>query len=190
VARPREFDEERAVDAAMRAFWANGYEATSTEDLCAATGMRRSSIYNAFTSKRALFETALVRYMAEKNEILDDLRDGDDPVRDKIRRLLRWTMDRGDRDPAGCLVVNSMIELSPRDPEIADLLRRDYALRRDALKTAFEAGQRRGEIDPGKDPGALADFVITTISGIRVADRGGADKAAMEAVAETVLGAL
>jgi TetR/AcrR family transcriptional regulator, transcriptional repressor for nem operon len=172
VARPREFDEERAVDAAMRAFWANGYEATSTEDLCAATGMRRSSIYNAFTSKRALFETALARYMAEKNEILDDLRDGDDSIRDKIRRLFRWTMDRGDHDHAGCLV------------------RRDYALRRDALKTAFEAGQRRGEIDPGKDPGALADFVIATISGIRVADRGGADKAAMEAVAETVLGAL
>jgi hypothetical protein len=41
------------------------------------------------------------------------------------------------------------------------------------MKTAFEAGQRRGEIDPGKDPGALAEFVITTISGIRVADRGG-----------------
>jgi TetR/AcrR family transcriptional regulator, transcriptional repressor for nem operon len=190
MARPREFDEERALDAAMRAFWANGYEATSTEELCAATGLRRSSIYNAFTSKRALFETALVRYMAEKNHILADLRDGDAPVRDKLRRLFRWTLDRGDRDPAGCLVVNSMIEMSPRDPGIADLLRRDYAIRRDALKAAFETGQLRGEIDPAKDPGTLADFIIATISGMRVADRGGADKAAMEAVAETAIAAL
>jgi AcrR family transcriptional regulator len=190
VARPREFDEERALDAAMRAFWANGYEATTTEQLCEATGLRRSSVYNAFTSKRALFETALVRYMAEKNHILDDLRAGDAPVRDKIRRLFRWTMDGDDRDPAGCLVVNSMIELSPRDPGIADLLRNDYAVRREALKAAFETGQVHGEIDPAKDPGTLADFIITTISGIRVADRGGADRAAMEAVAETAIAAL
>jgi TetR/AcrR family transcriptional repressor of nem operon len=175
------------VDAAMRAFWANGYEGTSTEDLCEATGLGRSSIYNAFTSKRALFETALVRYMAEKNAILDDLRDGDDPVRDKVRRLFRWTMSRGDDDPAGCLVVNSIVELSPRDPEIAELLRRDYAVRREALRQAFETGQRRGEIDPDKDPGVLADFIIAAISGIRVADRSGADPVVMEGVAEMAL---
>jgi AcrR family transcriptional regulator len=175
------------VDAAMRAFWANGYEATSTEDLCAATGLGRSSIYNAFTSKHALFETALVRYMAEKNAILEDLRDGDDPVRDRVRRLFRWTMDRGDGNPAGCLVVNSIVELSPRDPEIAALLRRDYQERREALRVAFETGQRGGEIDQDKDPGVLADFVIATISGIRVADRSGADPSVMEGVAEMAL---
>ena len=190
MARPREFDEERAVDAAMRAFWASGYEATSTEDLCAATGLGRSSIYNAFTSKHALFETALARYMADKNVIYSELRDGDGPVRDKVRLLLRATMDRGDDDPDGCLVVNSTIELAPRDPRIAELLRRDYAARREALRVAFEAGQRRGEIGRDKDPGALADFIIATISGLRVADRSGAGPAAAAAVAELAIAAL
>jgi TetR/AcrR family transcriptional regulator, transcriptional repressor for nem operon len=190
MARPREFDEGRAVDAAMRAFWANGYEATSTEELCEATGLGRSSIYNAFTSKHALFRTTLTRYMAEKNAIYDDLRDGEGPVRDRVRRLFRWTMERGDGNPAGCLVVNSMVEMSPRDPEIAELLRRDYESRREALRVAFETGQRSGEIDPAKDPGVLADFIIATISGIRVADRSGADPAMLAAVAETALAAI
>lgn len=190
MARPREFDEGRAVDAAMRAFWANGYEATSTEELCEATGLGRSSIYNAFTSKHALFVTALTRYMAEKNVILDDLRDGDGPVLDRVRRLFRWTMERSDGNPTGCLVVNSTVEMAPRDPEIAELLRRDYEVRREALRVAFETGQRSGEIDPDKDPGVLADFIIATIGGIRIADRSGADLAVLEAVAETALAAI
>src|SRR5690606_8821359 len=63
MARPRTFEEEQALEAAMRAFWRRGYEATSTQDLCAATGLGRSSVYNAFDSKRELFTRALRRYM-------------------------------------------------------------------------------------------------------------------------------
>ncbi len=77
MARPRSFDEERALDAAMHAFWANGYEATSTQDLCEATGLGRSSIYNTFTSKHDLFRRALTRYMDGMNagqlQILEDV---------------------------------------------------------------------------------------------------------------------
>ena len=47
----------------MHTFWANGYDATTTEDLCAATGLGRSSIYNTFTSKHELFRRALLRYV-------------------------------------------------------------------------------------------------------------------------------
>ncbi|CAM5616019.1 TetR/AcrR family transcriptional regulator OS=Streptomyces alboniger OX=132473 GN=CP975_28210 PE=4 SV=1 [Streptomyces alboniger] len=67
MARPRTFDEERALDAAMHAFWVKGYEATSTQDLCEATGLGRSSIYNTFSSKHALFRRALARYMDAMN---------------------------------------------------------------------------------------------------------------------------
>lgn len=174
----------------MRAFWAAGYEATSTQELCEATGLGRSSIYNTFTSKHDLFEKALRRYMADKNAALAELLDADLPVREKIRNLLWRVVDPDPAEPAGCLVINSLVELAPRDPRIAECLRRDQEWRLQALRTAFEAGIRAGELDAGKDARALAHFVIATIGGMRVAARSGAGRAALEAVATTALGAL
>ncbi|MFI7698819.1 TetR/AcrR family transcriptional regulator [Nonomuraea sp. NPDC049480] len=189
MARPRKFEEDRAVEAAMRAFWEAGYEATSTQDLCAATGLGRSSIYNTFASKRDLFRKALRRYMDERNAVLAELMDGDLPAKEKVRTVLWWAVEPEPDDPIGCLVVNSTIELAPRDPEIAELLRRDNDLRLRLMRSAIEAGRARGEIGADKDPSSLARFVVATVSGLRVMGRGGADRAALESVARTALDA-
>ncbi|GAA3260407.1 TetR/AcrR family transcriptional regulator [Nonomuraea helvata] len=187
MGRPRKFEEKRAVEAAMRAFWTAGYEATSTQDLCTATGLGRSSIYNTFASKHDLFEKALRHYMDEHNAALADLLESGLPVKEKIRTILWWAVDPDPGEPSGCLVVNSMTELAPRNPEIAELLRRDSDRRREMLRAALEAGRARGEIDPGKDPLALAQFVIATVSGLRVAARGGTDRDGLESIAKTAL---
>ncbi|MCG5212790.1 TetR/AcrR family transcriptional regulator [Streptosporangium sp. KLBMP 9127] len=190
MARPRKFDEERAVDAAMRAFWAAGYEATSTEDLCEATGLGRSSIYNTFTSKRALFLRALRHYAETMTERQVELLEGDAPVREKLRELLSRVVDEESGDPQGCLVVNTSIELAGRDEEVAALLKRDYDRRIEALRTALETGRSRGELDAGRDPLALAHFVAATVGGLRVAARTGADRAALDGIAASALAAL
>ncbi|MEW9549341.1 TetR/AcrR family transcriptional regulator [Nonomuraea sp. NPDC050783] len=187
MARPRKFDEERAVEAAMRAFWRTGYEATSTQDLCAATGLGRSSIYNTFAGKHDLFRRALRHYMDERDTALAELMDGDLPVKEKVRTVLGWAVEPGPDDPAGCLVVNSMIELGPHDEEVAGMLRRSHELRVRIMRTAFEAARARGELGPGQDPLALARFVTATVSGLRVLARGGADRATLESVAGTAL---
>jgi AcrR family transcriptional regulator len=122
MARPRRFDEERAVDAAMRAFWTAGYEGTSTQDLCDATGLGRSSIYNTFTSKHDLFDRALRRYMTTKNATIFELLDSDESAKTKIRALLQQVIDAPEAEPTGCLVVNSTVELAPRGGR--DLVRR------------------------------------------------------------------
>jgi AcrR family transcriptional regulator len=188
--RPRQFDEERAVQAAMHAFWTTGYEATTTEDLCAATGLGRSSVYNTFRSKHDLFERALAQYMAEKDAAMVALLESDLPAREKVRRLLWQVIDESRDEPPGCLVVNTMVELAPRDPEIAERLQRNGERRLAALRAALDAGRRAGEIDADKDPETLAQFVIATITGMRVMARAGAERGTLEAVATTALTAL
>ncbi|NUT44101.1 MAG: TetR/AcrR family transcriptional regulator [Thermoactinospora sp.] len=187
MARPRTFEEDRAVEAAMRAFWDAGYEATSTQDLCAATGLGRSSIYNTFAGKRDLFERALRRYQEERTTALIELMASDLPVREKVRTVLWHAVDPEAGDPAGCLVVYALVELAPHDAEIAALLRRDGERRVEALRGAIERGRALGELGADKDPLALAHFVVTTVSGLRVAARGGAGRDVLEAVARTAL---
>jgi TetR/AcrR family transcriptional regulator, transcriptional repressor for nem operon len=187
MARPREFDENSAVDAAMRAFWRSGYEATSTQDLCEATGLGRSSIYNTFHSKRALFEQSLGRYMTARTDAAVASLGRPAPIRDKLRDLLWETVDPPPEDPVGCLVVNSLVELAPRDAEIGAALARDQARRHEALRTALTTAHREGELPKTANPDALAHFVMATISGMRVMARGGADRTTLAAVAKTAL---
>ena len=171
----------------MLAFWGAGYEATSTQDLCAATGLGRSSIYNTFASKHDLFERALRHYVDERNVALAELMNGDLPVKEKVRTVLWWAVEPDPDEPLGCLVVNSLVELAPRDPEIAEFLRRDNDKRLRVMRAAFELGRSRGELGADQDPLTLAHFVFATVSGLRVAARGGADRAALESIARTAL---
>ncbi|MEE1823842.1 helix-turn-helix domain containing protein [Streptomyces sp. BE20] len=196
MARPRTFDEDRALDAAMRAFWANGYEATSTQDLCAATGLGRSSIYNTFSSKRDLFKRALARYIDLMTiPQIALLEDPELPPAARIRALFERIVDaefalRPEGRSIGCLTVNTIVELAGRDPEAAAMVGRDQEIRLVALRGVLAAGQRSGEIASRRDPGDLARFLNAVIGGMRIAAQGGADRAALEAVAATALDAL
>ncbi|MGW8698173.1 TetR/AcrR family transcriptional regulator [Streptomyces eurythermus] len=196
MARPRTFDEEQALDAAMRTFWRKGYEATSTEDLCAATGLGRSSIYNTFKSKHALFQRVLDRYMTTMNA--GQLAVLEDPAlsgADRIRALFARVLD-GDAEnrptgrSLGCLGVNTTIELAGRDAVAAGMLERDTAHRLDALRAVVEAGRRDGSITSSRDAGDLARFLNATIAGLRVSAQGGADRATLDAIAAIALDAL
>lgn len=190
MARPRQFDETQAVDAAMRAFWSAGYEGTSTQDLCAATGLGRSSIYNTFAGKRDLFERALRRYMAEKNAVTFEVLDGPGSTRDKVRALLWQVVDSPEDDPLGCLVVNATVEFGPHDAEMAALLTADRDRRMAALITALTAGQHAGEIEKSRAPADVAEFIVATISGMRVAACGGATRETLESIATVALSCL
>ncbi|MFF8726457.1 TetR/AcrR family transcriptional regulator [Streptomyces sp. NPDC015171] len=196
MARPRMFDEERALDAAMRTFWAKGYEATSTQDLCEATGLGRSSIYNTFKSKHDLFQRALHRYMTTMNEgqlaVLEDPgRSGADRVRDLFALVLDGDADnRPAGHSLGCLSVNTTVELAGRDAVAAGMLERDTALRLASLRAAVEAGRRDGSITSARDAGDLARFLNATVAGLRVSAQGGADRAALEGIAAVALDAL
>ncbi|MEU1116993.1 MULTISPECIES: TetR/AcrR family transcriptional regulator [unclassified Streptomyces] len=196
MARPRSFDEERALDAAMHAFWANGYEATSTQDLCEATGLGRSSIYNTFTSKHDLFRRTLTRYMETMNASqLALLEDTGLAAVDRVRALLDRIIDgefehRENGHSMGCLTVNTTVELAGRDPEAARMLERDLAARLTVLRATIRSGQRDGDITSARGADTLAQFVNAVIGGMRVAAQGGADRDTLQGIAETALAAL
>ncbi|MEU2725242.1 TetR/AcrR family transcriptional regulator [Streptomyces smyrnaeus] len=196
MARPRLFDEERALDAAMRAFWEKGYEATSTQDLCEATGLGRSSIYNTFSSKHDLFQRALARYVdamtAQQLEILEDVeRSALERIEALFERIIEQEFEqRWAGRSIGCLSVNTTVELAARDPEVDRVLTRDLRVRLDALRAAVEAGQRAGEITADRESEALARFVNAVIGGMRVSAQGGADRPALKGIAATAVSAL
>ncbi|MBL1075434.1 TetR/AcrR family transcriptional regulator [Nocardia sp. 2] len=189
--RPREFDEDRALDAAMRQFWATGYEATSTEQLCTATGLRRSSIYNTFQSKHALFLQALTRYTRWRTGMYLELLQADSPAPQRLRAVLEHAVDmavEAGRD--GCLAVNTVTECSARDSEVDELLRADNELRATAIRDVVAAGQRAGELSRDRAPGDVAEFINATLAGISVTARCGGDRRTLRAIAEVAMAAL
>ncbi|KUJ67690.1 transcriptional regulator [Streptomyces albus subsp. albus] len=196
MARPRTFDEERALDAAMRAFWLNGYEATSTQDLCEATGLGRSSIYNTFISKHQLFLRALAHYLdTMASPQIAVLEDPERSAVERIRAVFAMVIEveftgRVNGRSLGCLSVNATVELAGRDPRATELLGRDLDRRLAALRVALAAGQHDGEIIADRGADALARYLNAVIAGMRVAAQGGADRAVLESIAETSLAAL
>ena len=114
---------------------------------------------------------------------------------ERIRVLLDTIVDTemehraGDRS-LGCLTVNTTVEMAARDPQAAQILERDTARRLASLRDVFQEGQRDGSVTSTRDPGALARFVNAAIGGMRISGQGGADRAALESIAEITLDAL
>ncbi len=177
MARHREFDTDQVLAQVMDRFWAHGYEATSVEDLTAATGLSRSSLYQAFGSKRGLYGEALDRYMGELEVMMQPL-EGDPGIDGIVRFFENWErriLD-GEVDPSrGCLMVNSTTELAGRDDAV---FRRsaDYrALLVDRFAAALGRSRERGEVSDG-DQLARARALVAGVMGVFVVSRGNPDR--------------
>jgi AcrR family transcriptional regulator len=196
VGRPREFDEERVVESACRVFWANGFDGTSTDELCAATGLNRSSLYNTFQSKEHLFKRALTQYLTtttSKQDMLLEAPEGNGLER--IRSLLACIVNdevanRAAGNGPGCFTVNTITSIAARNPEVAQLIDADLRRRLSALSAAVSNGQRDGSIARNLDSDEAAWYVTSVISGMRVSAQSGADRKTLDALAETALLAL
>ncbi len=125
VGRPREFDPEIVLDAAMQAFWAKGYEATSLADLMDATGLHKGSLYQAFGDKHSLFIQALKRYLSDMRRMKNEMMAQAATPLDGIRAVTHGMIDIADDDctcPRGCLAINTLVELAPHDAEVQEVM--------------------------------------------------------------------
>jgi AcrR family transcriptional regulator len=178
--RPREFDRDKALEDAMRAFWAKGYERTGLPDLQAAMGIGRQSLYNAFGDKRALFLEALAHYGTTQFRWLHDRLAAPGSGLANVRAVLdAWVEAVTAPDFSGCLVCNSMVEFG-RDAEVTAITARHNEAIEDSFHAALRRAREDGELRPDTDIRALAQSLANLGQGLALQGRGGLarDKAA------------
>lgn len=198
MARPRTFDESAVLDAAAREFRVHGFAETSTEQLCEAAGVRRSSLYNAFTSKDELFVRALQHYVATTGArqsmiLTDDELTGAERLRTLVDVVVDEELQAANRGhAAGCMVVQSLMnpDLRERDERVARILDRDLRARLSLLSGAIRAGQVDGSIAEDVDPDDGAVLASTVISGLRVTAQTGVDVETLRRIALAGLSSL
>lgn len=193
MARPRQFDEDRVLDAVMETFWCNGYEGTSAQDLVDATGLGRGSLYAAYASKDGLFEQALRRYHQNARAHVDRMSQAPSAVtglRMLMTEILDADLDRSKQ--RGCFATNSAIEMAGRDPRIANLVRSNFTILIRGIEETVRRGQAENEIPAEADPAALALFIFNAVQGLRVLTKTTAptDRSKLIAVIDRTLAAL
>jgi TetR/AcrR family transcriptional repressor of nem operon len=191
MARPREFDEQAVLDAASELFWTKGYEATSTRDLTARTGLPPSSMYAAFGDKRRLFRRALDHYLSRLREKMARLQATASPAgaitgffADTIEGSLRDALQRG------CMLVNSALEASPEDPELRDGIAANVRLIEGFFRDCLVAGQACGEISSPHSPDDGARQLLAVLLGVRVLARVRPERALLTGAVAPALAAL
>jgi len=192
MARPREFDVDTALDRAMHLFWAKGYESTSLDDLCEATGLGRSSMYAAFDDKRALYLRALDHYEEGSAARLNDMLTRPIPVRNAISSFINWIIDDVVAGPGrrGCFIGNCAAELARDDREAANRVRRSLERIEAAFRDALGRAKARGEIGPSTDVTALARFFTAGIQGLRLIGKANPNRAVLDDIAGVMLRSL
>ena len=167
MSRPRKFDEDDVVERAMEEFWTNGYAAAR---LAEATGVAKGSLYNAFSSKRALFERCLDKYQQQIAKLAEGLMDHPGSTRECLRDALRAVVDSdlAQARRRGCLIGNTAVELAGNDPDLARKIRKMQDESTAWFARRVERGQREGDVRADLDATAFAEHLATTLAGLRV----------------------
>lgn len=189
--RPRSFDRDAALAAAMKTFWQFGYEGASMAALTEAMGINSPSLYAAFGSKEALFKEAVRLYMATEDEKTRRTLSEQPTARGAIEAMLRRSVANL-ADPAGCrgcLLVLGDSNAAPEHGGIHQYL----AQRRKEIQAAIEERIRRGVADGDVSAGAnvkvVSAFLMTVLQGLSLRARDGASREAMLQVADAALAA-
>lgn len=186
MARPREYDRDEVVDAAMRVFGTRGYAGSSVSDLQAATGLCRASLYGTFGDKEGLLRAALASYTERFAVQLGLARDDAPP----LRAFLLATLDMNECGGPGCFVSQLALELEnlPETArnEVCSVLSRTDRL----VEEIVRESQRLGEIGPAHDPELIARLVTVFQRGLGLVSRHGPTKTDLRARVEAFVGLL
>ena len=184
----KQYDETDVLERAMEAFWARGYEATSINDLVAATGINRGSLYAGFSDKRSLFLRALDHYDREHRQAFLLALERDHAPREAILAAFRKVVETCEegRNRKGCLLVNTAIELSPHDSDIGDIVKAKLEEVETFFRARIEAAQKEGTIRPEIPAAEKARVLFGLFIGLRVITRSRPDPVLMASIVNQV----
>ena len=187
VGRPREFDIEQALTAALKVFWRKGYDGASLTDLTEAMGITRPSLYCAFGNKEALFKRALDLYEREKLAFIDYALAAPSAYDVVERMLTGGCLAYSDPETPGCMGLNSVLS---NQGVASEAIRQELADRRldteGRLRARFEQAKVDGDLED-EDPAGLALYVMTVGQGIALQAGVGASREALRLVVDTAL---
>lgn len=167
--RPRQYDEEVALQAAGEVFWTKGFSATSLDDLAAAMGMNRPSIYRAFGDKEAVYRKTLMQFCQGMEAAFERTMLAENDIRKALASFYREALAvyTSGEQPRGCLVMSTAVAAAACHPEIqADLLNiiRDLDQKiAKRLEQAREAGQLEASFD-ATGRAAVAQSLLHSLS--------------------------
>jgi TetR/AcrR family transcriptional repressor of nem operon len=192
MARTKEFDERQALIKAMLVFWENGYEGTSIQDLETAMDLNRTSIYNAFGNKRAIFERVMSCYQESVMSALLASMDSAPNIREGVKRLLNGALDiHFDTDnPGGCLLVLSVLESHQHDTRTQNSMAQMIHDLKDMLQARLTKAKRSGELSRELDTGSTANTIATTMVGMMVMGKANFTRAALKKTVNQVVSLL
>ena len=190
--RPREFEEDAVLDAAVECFWRRGLEATSVRHLSEATGLSQPSLYNAFGDKRELFARSLERYAAQSMRAriarIEETHAPADAVRAFFRDLI--TRSLADSHRRGCLIVNSAIEVAPHDSAMRRTIGSYLVEIEGFFLRSLERLRDEGSLAPDHDVPDLARHLLGLLLGLRVAARARPQRELLEGMVRPALALL
>ncbi|MDH6141554.1 TetR/AcrR family transcriptional repressor of nem operon [Kitasatospora sp. GP30] len=174
----KHFDPELALERAEKLFWQRGAAEASIQDVVAATGLNRSSLYATFGGKQQLYLAAIRRYLHHRAQpafrhLADDDR-GLPAVRDFFAGLIEVRCS-GEHAGWGCMVVNAHLGGEHQDPAVLALLAEHHRQLRDALHTALRTARRAGQLAPHVAPDTAAETLALLAYGVNLHSRTGAD---------------
>ena len=186
--RPRGYDPHEAIARAAAQFWKAGYAGTSLDDLVAATGMNRPSLYAAFGDKREIYLKTLDYYMEEGQALARAALAGDPPLRVFLKRFYDKALDLYFGDgPRGCYTVGTAATVAMVDDDVRKFLADRVRNADDFLKKQIEKGRERGEIARDADAAALAYLATGTLHTLAVRSRAGIPRKELEALAKAAI---
>jgi AcrR family transcriptional regulator len=191
--RPRAYEPDVALGKALGLFRKEGFAATSLDDLSAATGMNRPSLYGAFGDKRDLYIKSYQRYRDDARAAMIEIFTGDLPIRKRLERIYAAALDiylSGESGPLGCFTVMTAASEAVADPEIRAMVLDGLVGLDKAFGAAFRQAKDKGELPAGADPAVLAQLASATIHTIAIRARARVPRGELEAIVKGAIDVL